>query len=199
MCKKLIFLAALVLMTVASASANETSFTVSIDTSSISGTQGSLDFEFNPGPLVSAAATLDVEDFNGGSVTGSPSLTGDASGALPGTIAFDNGTGFNDYFQTFTFGSTISFEVLISGSPLTGSSGSSFAFTMYSDPSGTMPVLTTLTNNPSDSSLVTQINPDGSVTTTSFVITPEPTSMVLFGTGLLGVIFVTRKRLFTYS
>jgi hypothetical protein len=78
---------------------------VTVDTSSISGTGGSLDFNLNPGPLVTQAASLQVLGFaSDGSVAGSPTLTGGVSGAFPSTLTYNDGTGFNDYFQGFRAG-----------------------------------------------------------------------------------------------
>lgn len=130
------------------ASANAVLYDVSINTSSIAGTAGSFDFNFNPGPLVTQAASLQILGFSSnGSVSGSPEVTGDVSGALPTTLTFDNGTGFNDYFQGFTFGSTISFAVSLYGPALSSpdavsTSGSTFLFSMFQDAAGTIPVLT---------------------------------------------------------
>src|SRR5437016_13758200 len=74
-------------------------YEVTVNTSSISGTAGSLDFNFNPGPLVTQAASLQILGLSSiGTLAGSPSLTGDVGGALPGILTFDNGTAFNDYF-----------------------------------------------------------------------------------------------------
>jgi hypothetical protein len=71
-----------------------------VDSSSISGTAaGSLDFEFNPGPLVTQSASAQILDFSSnGMLAGGPMLTGDVVGTLPATVTFDNGTAFNDYF-----------------------------------------------------------------------------------------------------
>ena len=49
--------------TAVAATAGPIEYQVSVDTSSISGTAGSLDFNFNPGPLVSQAASLQVLGF----------------------------------------------------------------------------------------------------------------------------------------
>jgi hypothetical protein len=67
-------------------------------------------------------------------------------------VTFDNGTQFNDYFEDFTFGSTLSFEASLYGPALSSpdgisTSGSAFAFSMFSDAAGTIPALTT---DPSD-------------------------------------------------
>src|SRR5215472_6236002 len=59
-------------------------YDVTVDTSSITGVAGSLDFEFNPGPLVSQPASLQILDFTSdGALAGTPALTGDVVGALP--------------------------------------------------------------------------------------------------------------------
>jgi hypothetical protein len=82
------------------ASAAPITYDPTVNTSSISGTAGSLDFNFNPGPLVTQSASVQILSFaSDGTLAGSPMLTGDASGALPATLTFDNGTAFNDYFE----------------------------------------------------------------------------------------------------
>jgi hypothetical protein len=140
-----------------------------------------LDFNFNPGPLVTQAASLQILSFSSdGTLAGSPTLTGDVSGALPATLTFDNGTGFNDYFEGFTFGSTLSFDVSLFGPALSSpdgvsTSGSTFAFSMFSDAAGTIPVLTTDTTN--GFAFEVNVNLDGTTTATTFLPTtgvPEP-------------------------
>ena len=78
------------------ASAGPITYEIFADTSSIAGTAGSLDFNFDPGPLTSQSASLQILDFTsdgtlaGGScLTGGPCLTGDVSGLLPSTVTFD--------------------------------------------------------------------------------------------------------------
>jgi hypothetical protein len=165
----------------------------SVDTSSISGTSGSLDLQFNPGPLVSQAASLQILNFaSNGTLAGGPSLIGDITGGpLPATLTFDNGTGFNDYFEGFTFGSNLLFDVRLYGPAVnspdgTSTSGTTFAFSMFSDAAGTIPALTTdLTNG--FASMV-DVNLDGTTTVTNFSLqttispvsaVPEPSSLGL--------------------
>src|ERR1700733_7842148 len=100
------------------ATAGPTTYSVTVNTSSIAGTTGSLDFNFNPGPLVTQAASLQILNFSSNGTLGSPALTGDAAGTLPAALTFDNAKGFNDYFAGFTFGSTISFQVSLYGAAL---------------------------------------------------------------------------------
>lgn len=179
----------------------------SVNTSSISGTTGSLDFQFNPGPLVSQAASLDIRNFaSNGALIGSPSLAGHATGSLTTAVTFDNGMGYNDYFQGFTFGSKLLFEVKLYGPAVnnpdgTATSGSAFAFSMFSDLPGTIPVLTTDTINGFASIL--NVNLDGSITVTNFSrettigpvsSVPEPSAIVLLGTALAGFAVSIRRK-----
>ena len=191
---------AFLLTTATLAVADPITYNVTVDTSSISGTSGSLDFQFNPGPLTTQAASLQILDFSSdGSLAGSPSLTGDVSGALPGTLTFDNGTQFNDYFDDFTFGSTLSFQVSLYGPALSSpdgvsTSGSDFAFSMFSDPPGTIPTLTTDTVDGFASTI--DVNLDGTTTVTdpsiqtiiaSSTVIPEPSNLLLMATGFCGL------------
>jgi PEP-CTERM motif len=180
------------------ASATPVTYDVSVDTPSISGTAGSLDFNFNPGPLTTQAASLQILDFTSdGVLAGSPTLTGDVAGALPATLTFDNGTGFNDYFEGFTFGSTLSFQVSLYGPALSlpdgvSTSGSAFAFSMFSDAAGTIPALTTDTTDgfafTTDVSLAGTTSVTNSSTQTSVVPTtpavPEPGTLPLMAMGI---------------
>lgn len=188
------------------ASADVITYGVTVDTSSITGTAGSLDLNFNPGPLLAQAANLRILNFtSNGAVSGTPSITGDVSGILPGTLTFDNGTGFNDYFQAFTFGSNLSFEVMLFGPALTtpnGSamSGSTFAFSMFSDAAGTIPALTTDLVNGFAATI--DVNLDGTTTVTNLSAqtginpVPEPSGAVLIGAAipLIGGLLWFRRR-----
>ena len=89
---------------------------------------------------------------------------------MPATLTFDNGTGFNDYFTNFTFGSTISFRVSLYGPALSSpdgvsTSGSAFAFSMFSDAGGTKPVQTNDTTE--GFAFTVNVNLDGTTTITN--------------------------------
>jgi len=151
-----------------SASADFT-YQVTVDTSSLSGQTGNLDFQLNPGDSSAEAVTAVITNFqsSGGILASSNALTGDALGLLPGSLTLDNGTSFNDIFQGFTFGTSLSYDVTLSGSALSspgGTVGSSFAFSLY-DGSGTTPLLTT---DPNGSVATINVNADGTTSVQTF-------------------------------
>jgi hypothetical protein len=198
-------LIAALLSCVAGAASADILYDVTVNTKSIVGTNGSLDFQFNPGEFVSQSADLQISNFmSDGTLTGSPTLTPapptppQVSGALPGDVTFVNGTAFNDYFQAFTFGSNLSFDVLLDGPAVnspngTATSGSTFAFSMFSDAAGTMPVLTS--DEVNGFAFTIHVNLDGSTTvanssaqtTVTRVTTPpvpEPGTLSLMASGI---------------
>lgn len=180
------------------ASASPIVYDVVVNTSLIAGTAGSLDFNFNPGPLVSQSASLQILNFtSSGSLDGAcPCGIGDVSGQLPSTLTFDNGSSFNDYFDSFTFASALSFQVSLYGAALSApdassTSGSAFAFSMFSNTAGTIPTLTSDSTN--GFAFTLNVNLDGttslvnsSAATSVFPETstvPEPDSMALAAIG----------------
>jgi len=177
------------------ARAGSTSYLVSVNTASLSGQNGYLDFQFNPGGTGASAASATVSAFttDGSLQPGAPlnGVSGDVSGALPGALVLRNTTGFNDYFDGFTYGNAINFSLTLSGPAVgtSGSVGSAFAFSLY-DATGSNPLLTT---DPNGSVLTVNVNPDGSTSVETFPqsptnnspvasasAVPEPSSLMLF-------------------
>lgn len=194
-------------LSLAGPAAADVLYSVAVDTSSITGTSGSLDFNFNPGPLITQFALADLLNFSSdGSLAGSPSLTGDVSGGpLPSTVTFDNGGALNDYFDGFTYGSTLMFAVRFYGPAIdspdgVSTSGSLFTFSMFSDAAGTVPVLTSDTT---DGFAVTlSVNLDGSTTKTNFSTqttsgqetVPEPGTILPMASGLAAIAGAARRK-----
>jgi hypothetical protein len=167
------------------ASAAPIIYHVTVNTSSLVTTAGSLDFNFNPGPSGSQAASLQILNFtSNGTLAGAcPCSVGDVSGLLPITVTFDNGSSFNDYFDDFTFGTTISFDVSLYGPALStpdgfSTSGSTFAFSMFSNPAGTVPVLTSDTTD--GFAFIANVNLDGTTNISDF----SAATVVSPGTGM---------------
>jgi PEP-CTERM motif len=196
---------ALLFGAVGSAMADGVTYNVTVNTSSIAGTAGSLDFQFNPGGLVTQAANLQILGLTTDGALGTGMATGDAAGTLPGTVTFDNGSGYDDYFTSFTFGNTISFLLNLFGPAVTSpdgtsTSGSSFAFSIFSDPAGSIPALTTDTTN--GFALAANINLDGTISLNNYsseltaapVATPEPGTLLLLGSGLSALAFLRKRR-----
>ncbi len=197
----------LLLCLAVSASAAPITYDVTINTSSVAGTTGSLDLNFNPGSLTTQSASLQILGFSSdGFLAGSPELTGDISGTLPSTVTFDNGTGYNDYFEGFTYGSILSFDVSLYGPALSSpdglsTSGSTFAFSMFSDAAGTIPVLTTDTTD--GFAFIVNVNLNGSTTVTNYSdqttvgpqanVIPEPGTLLLVATGLTILMLIHRR------
>jgi len=189
-----LFLPLIALLSFASIGRATIIYDVSVVTSCILGTVGSLDFVFNPGPA-SQAASVDVTSFTSDGTLGSASVTGDVTGTLPATLTFDNLTAFNDYFTGFTFGSALAFQLSFYGPAIdtpdgVATSGSTFTFSMFSDAAGTTPALTV---NPNGFAITIDVNLDGSTTltndsaqtTAALLATPEPGAFLLLGSGLM--------------
>jgi hypothetical protein len=146
-------------------------YQVTVNTAAISGVTGNIDLQFNPGGASSQMATATISGFSstGGTLNGSPSLTGNVSGTLPGSLVFINSTAFNDYFQGFTFGTAFQFTLTFGGPAVnspngTSSSGSAFGIALF-DASGTTALETT---DPNGFAGVANVNLNGTVTTTTF-------------------------------
>lgn len=194
-------LLALFLFLASAASASEIWYLVGVDTSSIFGDPGSIEFQFNPG-AASQAAFLDISNFVfDGSPSGSPDVHGDVTGTLPPDLTFVNDNAWNDYFQTVsTFGYTISFLLHLYGPALvapdhTSTSGSTFAFSVL-DTLGEFPLLPASGDG---YNFTVDVDLAGNTTVTNYSTettdisrwTPEPASFLLVGAPLL--VFAARR------
>jgi hypothetical protein len=199
------------------ASAGLIGYQVQIDTSSLSGTAGSLEFQFNPAST-SNGVTATIFNFTGGTPGavdnplpngGGANPIGDVSGSLPGTITLVDGTPLNDLIQNFTYGVSLSFEVTFSADLAgTGSDGSAFSLTLWDGPDGAFgpgspgTFLPAPGFNPFGTALVINDGgPDGTgpqptdprVSVGPLSAVPEPASAVLLAVGV-GSLLALRRR-----
>jgi hypothetical protein len=182
---------------------------VSIDTSTFNGVGGNIDLQFNPGDNSTQTATAQITDYSGSSFSGVAQTIGDVGGDLPGTLLFDNGSAFNDYYRPVIFGSILRLTLTIDGpaveSPTgTATSGSSFGIGIFDNASpNPNPILTT---DPNGFIAAVNLDINGLASITTFpsdgngglpaaeiVGAPEPATLVLFLT-TLGGLFATRVR-----
>lgn len=189
----------------------QTSYLVTVDTTSLSTLTGTIDLQFNAGALNTENACATISNFSSnGTLNPSPATTGSVSGTLATTLTINNGPSgcsspttytsstLNDYNQPITFGTTLSFFVVLNGPGVTaplgnsnGNSGSSLgvAFTSGGNPA--------LTGDPSNFAGTIVLNPDGTVTTTGLpgpgnttsLVTIQPAELVTVGTSPSGLSF----------
>ncbi|HVX15776.1 MAG TPA: NF038129 family PEP-CTERM protein [Pirellulales bacterium] len=143
---------------------------VTVDTSSLSGTAGFADLQFNPGGLPDAQpADISISNFvvTGGTL-GSVTVAGGGSGSLAGTADLQNSAMLNEVRQAITFGTRISFDAQVSGDVLTNASdglfGSSFSLLLLG--SDGMTPLETI--DPGGSALRIVVTPDGSTASENY-------------------------------
>lgn len=182
------------------------SYHIQIDTSTLLGTTGFLDFQFNPGSAPAPAATAVVFNVSGATfadpASDPPIVDGDVSGALPtpGTLTFGNSTSFNAYLAPVTFGALFQFTLNLDGE--TGNNGPNTAFSLAAldgnfnpqlpaDPGGY--ALLTLDRDPA-SGRVAYLNPNPSVVTITTVPEPSALALLVAGMGLLTLTTLAGRR-----
>lgn len=111
-------------------------YSVTVDTSTLDGQTGFVEFQFNPGTDLTPAASVDIRNFtNASALSGLAQTIGGAVGTLGGNnVTLNNTGGWNDYYQGYTFGSQLTFTQRFSvPDPATGdvTSGSVFAFNLW--------------------------------------------------------------------
>jgi hypothetical protein len=156
-------------------------YNVTIDTSSISGNSGFLDFQFNPGNTPPPLGTVTISNFSGGQIGSGELRMGDVSaGTLPSSISINNTSSYNDYYTPFTYGSSLSFKLSFSGSALTSPNVSSFAFSLLDNAN---PQAGLLTSNPDSTAFwidVGKVNVgDNKTSLTNFGMLPGAGSVVM--------------------
>ena len=119
---------------------------VTVDTSALNGQSGYVDFQFNPGDSSAELATAAISNLSPVANL-NPSDPGNSSwgtvtGSLTSTLTLTND--FSDFFEAFSYGNSISFDLVLSGPAVNSPSstiGSAFAFSLYAA-DGASPLLT---------------------------------------------------------
>jgi hypothetical protein len=122
--------------------ASAQSYLISVDTTALAGTDGYVNFQFNPADLTAPAAEVSILQWLGSTtLLDAPLVEGNVSGSLPSTVTMNNGTAFNDYFHAAEFGDAFSFVVQFSDNASPSALGTSFALALYAA-DGFTPLLT---------------------------------------------------------
>jgi len=156
-------------------------YTVVVDTSSVNGQTGFVDFQFNPGNITTQAATVQILNFSGATLAPSPSITGNVTGTLPGAVTIVNSTALNELFQGVTFGPSFSFTLVLSGPAIDApngiaNAGSTFGLGLYDALQN--PILTDQALISGDAAQV-DINLNGTTSVTTFPSSPAGTPSVV--------------------
>jgi hypothetical protein len=182
-------------------------FYVTIDTSALLVPPAStaapfyLDFQFNDGGILNNnIASLTVYDFGGGSATGSAVTFGGATGDIATGVLFDNTASFQELYQGFTPGTSLTFVLNMTTAMDVPAPDAFFVSILDSS-------LQNITTNGFGNSLV-NISLDAPTPTETYSLgngdfagvaataVPEPTSLgVIMTLGVAGLAALRRKRL----
>jgi len=181
--------------------ANAAVYHVSIDTSTLTATGNgpfSLDFQFNGGDTPgNNTALISNFDFGGGSATGSATLSGSVTGSLLTSVSFTNTTAFSEFYQTFTAGGVLQFDVSLTQN-LDGITPDSFSVAILDgnlnniDTTSTFGSLVQVDINTAGNLNFNTSNGTGVYSGVTTAAVPEPSSTMLVG--LLAGGFLIRRR-----
>jgi hypothetical protein len=180
-------------------------YTVTLDSSSISGTTAQLAFDFIAGG--SPANSVTVSGFSTDGILGASFPTGGVSGTLPGTITLTDSSFFNEYLTDLTLGTNISFLVdATTNAPGPNSFPDAFSFSLL-DPFTVFPLFAT--SDPTGANTLTVLSIDGSakgslsaytapggqaVLTATASAVPEPGTLLLMASGLAFLLWRCKGR-----
>jgi hypothetical protein len=189
----------LMLLLAGVAQAGSVEYQVDVNTVSLEGIEGYLDFQFNPGDDTSDPATATIFDFTTDGTVGTdlPDI-GDVSGDLPGTVTINNTDADNEYTPGFTFGSYFDVTFAINTPTISGNAdtGSSLAISLFdsnfnsllTDPANDPTVQINLDTNGNPTAINNSPNGEAGLNAV-----PEPASWVLLFGGFLFLGWLGRR------
>lgn len=176
-------------------------FQLRVDTSTLAGTNGAIDFQFNPGPNTFQSATVTVSAFQGASSTSQQKSGSVTGGPLSNVLTINNTQALNEDLESIVFGNSLNLILDFSGIAINtpGSSspqsGSVFTLGLFTDAAATMPVLT---YDPDGVSFREIINPGGQfitqVASPQASLVPEPSCVALVSLAGFGLIALQTRR-----
>ena len=178
-------------------------YDVTIDTSALIGNPSapfSLDFQLNDGAGTGSAqnfASITGFNFGSGNATGSASIFGGTAGDLVSGITFHTTSAFNELYQGFTPGNTLSFHVSLSETAPSTETPDSFSFAILDQSLSNI-----ATTGIADTLLEVDLTDAGAIATLGNSIdgvsitataVPEPYAAPVVAVGLLGAFACVRR------
>lgn len=178
-------------------SAASVEYYVDINTASLVGNASgpfSLDFQLNDGSGTgdgNNTATINNFAFGSGSAAGSANLSGGAAGNISSAVTLTDTSAFNELYQTFNAGGTLSFDVTLTLNGDSGPTPDSFAVAILDNTLSNIP-----TSGVGDAYLLVNLGPTPGLVigssaspavTLSATPVPEPGSLACISMGLLAL------------